>query len=71
MLSGKILDKKVRLVEDQVSYEQLFSSVNVFSDDENTISSHKDRRKENANKRELQNVKDLLKKFKAMKIMYT
>ena len=71
VLSGKILGKRVRLVEDQISYEQLYSPLNVFSEDENTVSSYRSRRKENADKRELKEVKDLLKKFRAMKIMYT
>lgn len=71
VLNGKILGKKVRLLEDQVSYEQLYSHENVFSEDENTVSSFRDRRKENADKRELKKVKDMLKKFKTMKLMYT
>ena len=53
VLCGRILGKRVRLVEDQISYEQLYSPINVFSEDENTVSSYRSRRLENADKREL------------------
>jgi len=57
----------VRLIEDQVTFEKLYSELNLFSDDENYISSKRYRNKERSLKVELIKVKKVHRKFQSMK----